>query len=454
MSVESIINSQAGNSQFMFDQSGYNLNQQNVNGENLAPVTPQGTQPALDYKNDTTSDEQRKINQQQANRDAQVGYDQFTSAYGNKYRKVDDSLGSQMMLAIASYSANYLGNGGDAGAAVREAGKVSYAMGAKANRFKQINDLEKKGYAQADIQRFIESGDSKDLITNKGEWSALGDGVHMYNKLTGETRAIQGAADKAKQIGKTVDLGDRQRIYKNDGTFEDVEKGVAPKADDDENLLATPGVALDANGNLISTSVSGGKATQRPANKDETEAYNSKHQNATGGANSGADYDQFIDNMAYMSTRSNEDLGKYFNLSRMAPEKAQEVLTQADPTTRETYNRMYGINSSLQGVGARRFRQMYGSPVKTDQDALQAKQLQPRLDTTNVTGFGQTFTPAMESLIEANGYDRAKVMKDVAAAQARYQTPQQPQGQQSAPANQGGTIQVKRDANGKLIIGG
>lgn len=198
----------------------YNPYQSNAAGEDLAPVNYKGQLAAVDPDNDTRSPDQFKRDAQQAQRDASNSPDEdenmFISDNGNKYEKVNTSALHEGLAAGMEFVTAFWASGGNMGAALDASGRKIDDMQAQAHRQSQINDLEAKGYNPLDIDVWQKTGDRKALITNKGEWSAVGDGQTLYNKLTGETKLVAGTNKTIKDT-KVLDDGRILNTY-SDGT--------------------------------------------------------------------------------------------------------------------------------------------------------------------------------------------------------------------------------------------
>ncbi|MFW3388257.1 UNVERIFIED_CONTAM: hypothetical protein RF648_19900, partial [Kocuria sp. CPCC 205274] len=152
--------------------------------------------------------------------------DYHTSKAGSKYDKFDNSALQQGLTAAAQYMTNYFATGGNVGKAAQAAGSALYQMDEKEKRYSKIDELEDAGHNPLDIQKWLESGDDKDLIVNKGTWQSGGNGV-MFNNLTGETKTIPGAINQNVPV-KTINAGDRQILIYPDGRQEEVAKGANP----------------------------------------------------------------------------------------------------------------------------------------------------------------------------------------------------------------------------------
>ncbi|HIE8239230.1 TPA: hypothetical protein ACXPQL_004137 [Salmonella enterica] len=246
------------NQDFDIGGDSYKPMQSNVLGQSLAPVNPQGNLSAVDAQNDTRTPEQFKLDAQQANKIASNSPDEdenyITSQGGNKYEKVNNSKWDQSLTAAATYMSAYFSSNGDVGKAAQATGQALYNNDAKEHRLKQVDQLEQAGMNPLDIQNWINSGDKKDLVTNKGSWTSGGNGT-MFNTLTGETRQIQGAVNNNVPV-KTENLGDRVIEYYADGTTKERTRGVSPDKSFTAAGATGGGIGLDedeanANGGFV-----------------------------------------------------------------------------------------------------------------------------------------------------------------------------------------------------------
>ncbi|MCS5737331.1 hypothetical protein, partial [Herbiconiux daphne] len=176
MALWDFLNQSDNNNSLSFGGSDYNPSQSNVLGQSLAPKTPTGDLPSVDPANDTRSQDQFKRDAQLFNREAKNSADEddnyITSRNGNRYEKVDSSPLQQGLTAAASYMEAYFSSGGNVGQGAHAAGAATYALQAKADRLAQADHMEDLGANPLDVQAWINSGDKKDLFTNKGEFSA------------------------------------------------------------------------------------------------------------------------------------------------------------------------------------------------------------------------------------------------------------------------------------------
>ncbi|EHE2320730.1 hypothetical protein JNE51_004440 [Salmonella enterica] len=233
-----------------FGGDSYNPTQSNVLGQSLAPITPQGDLAATDPQFDTRNPLQIKQDAQQVNKIASNSADEsentITSANGNKYDKVNDSDWHNGLAAAANYMSAYFASNGNVGQAAKAAGQAVQSNEDKAHRLAQVDELEKQGLNPLDIQNWINSGDKKDLVTNKGSWTSGGNGT-MFNTLTGETRTIPGAVNQSIPV-KTENLGDRVIEYYADGTTKERARGVSPETTFKAAGASGGGIGLDDEG--------------------------------------------------------------------------------------------------------------------------------------------------------------------------------------------------------------
>ncbi|EBW7358886.1 hypothetical protein E2L92_22015 [Salmonella enterica subsp. enterica serovar Ibadan] len=218
MAIWDLVNSDKD--KYSLGGDSFDTYQSNAAGEDLAPINYKGQLSAVDPDNDSRSPEQYKQDAQAAQRDASNSPDEdenmFISDNGNKYEKVDNSALHEGLAAGMEFLQAYLGSNGNVGEALDASGRKIHEINAQAHRQSQINDLEKKGYNPLDIDVWQKTGDRKALIVNKGEWSAVGDGQTLYNKLTGETKLVAGTNKTIKDT-KILDDGNILNTY-SDGT--------------------------------------------------------------------------------------------------------------------------------------------------------------------------------------------------------------------------------------------
>ncbi|EIH1265674.1 hypothetical protein LLL17_004304 [Salmonella enterica] len=432
------------NQDLNFGGDDYNPTQSNVLGQNLAPINNQGTLAATDAQNDLRTPEQYKQDAQLANSIATNAPDEddnyITSQNGNKYEKVNNSKWDQSLAAAATYMSTYFATGGNVGKAGIATGQALYDMDAKAHRLGQADKLEGQGFNSLDIQNWINSGDKKDLVTNKGQWQSGGNGV-MFNNLTGETRQIPGATNPNAPV-KTVDLGDRKVLYYADGRQEEVAKGAAPKfqaagaggsigLDEDEN----GGFVLE-NGQWVQhTTYANGRPKTVVANATQQKQLNA--QQAAGQPD--AQQTQMSGDLATLSTAiDNGQVGTFTGqvVSRL-PGAVSEVAssTMGSPEERQAFNAATRIEGNMQNMGIAAATQMGASGINTEAEAERYFKSMPRLDKSS--------PDALKASVNAiQAYTQNYNSKKAATAGAKPAAPQ-------------GVTHVERGPDGKLrIVGG
>ncbi|HGB5300375.1 TPA: hypothetical protein ACIVOM_003616 [Salmonella enterica subsp. enterica serovar Virchow] len=382
--------------QYDLGGDSYNPTQSNVLGQSLAPVNPQGNLSAVDAQNDTRTPEQFKLDAQQANKIASNSPDEdenyITSQGGNKYEKVNNSKWDQSLTAAATYMSAYFSSNGDVGKAAQATGQALYNNDAKEHRLKQVDQLEQAGMNPLDIQNWINSGDKKDLVTNKGSWTSGGNGT-MFNTLTGETRQIQGAVNNNVPV-KTENLGDRVIEYYADGTTKERTRGVSPDKTFTAAGATGGGIGLDedeanANGGFVfengqwvqHTTYANGRPKTVVANATQQKALN--EQQAAQQPN--AQQTQMSGDLSTLSNAiASNNVGGFTGqvVSRL-PGVVSDVLSTANPTERAAYNAATRIEGNMQNMGIAAATQMGASGINTEAEAERYFKSMPRLDKTS-----------------------------------------------------------------------
>lgn len=221
MSVLDYFNYNLG-SQALATQQDYKPNQYNSNGDSVSP-TPlsNGAQISVDVDNDNRTSQQFKQQALQAQQDTANAYDtsnKIVGSSGYHYDKIDDSRVGQARSAAIAFADGYLSHMGDQSQAIA-AGSIAASQGVsnyigKVKRQSMIQDLETKGYNPIDIDKWIQTGNTRDLITNKGSWTSDGKGF-IHNTLTGEVKREEGYQDQEKLT--KVNLGDRVAFVNSRG---------------------------------------------------------------------------------------------------------------------------------------------------------------------------------------------------------------------------------------------
>lgn len=179
----------------MIEDQQYDSNQHNTLGQPLAQTPPDnGSRISNDYSNDTRTAQDHKRDLLAAQKSTQSLQDPnsnssntYVGRNGFKYSMVDDSRAGQVRQAMQGYLTASLA-GYDPGKAANFASQGVtnlIATGKRQSMIKQLED-DPENYNQLDIQKYIQTGNLKDLTANKGKWTN-NNGI-LTNDLTGETR--------------------------------------------------------------------------------------------------------------------------------------------------------------------------------------------------------------------------------------------------------------------------
>lgn len=189
----------------IYQENNYDDQQYNTLGKPLAQTPPSNNAPiANDPNNDkrTAFDHKSQLLQAQATVSRLQGQDDnpnvYTGRNGFKYDLVDDSRAGQVRQAMQGYLTASLA-GKSPGEAANYASEGVSQLIATGKRQSMIKNLEEDpaGYNQLDIQKYIQSGEIKDLTANMGKWD-IKDG-YKVNDLTGEAIPVgMSAADQEK----------------------------------------------------------------------------------------------------------------------------------------------------------------------------------------------------------------------------------------------------------------
>ncbi|HDS4910786.1 TPA: hypothetical protein QH056_001821 [Klebsiella oxytoca] len=192
MAVQDYFNNSVG----LPTHQDYQPNQFNSKGESLSP-TPTGAPITVDVDNDNRNGLLLKQQALQATQDTLSVYDtsnKIVGSTGYLYEKIDDSRPTQARNAAMAFAEGYFSHMGDQGQAI-----AAGALGASQSvsningsikRQSLIPYLESKEYNPIDIDKWIKTGDTKDLIVNKGKYEYDPESGTVWNPLTGNVRYI------------------------------------------------------------------------------------------------------------------------------------------------------------------------------------------------------------------------------------------------------------------------
>ncbi|EDK8707173.1 hypothetical protein GHH61_23590 [Salmonella enterica] len=384
---------------FSFSGADYNPTQSNVLGKDLAPVNPKGQLAAVDPSSDNRTSEQFKKDAQQANTVATNSPDEADSYHvsksGSKYDKVDNSDLHQALTAAASYMTAYFGSGGNVGQAAMATGQAIADNDAKAHRLSQVDDLEAQGFNPMDIQNWINSGDKKDLVTNKGTWSSGGQGV-IFNNLTGEAKALPGGNSSAPV--KTVDLGDSKILYFADGTQQTVAKGARPTQSGlavagangggigiDEDESQPQGFTLQSNGQWTKPkfNAKGQQVGYEVAGVKQTEQLNAQQNAGTPDPNS-----QLVsEDLNTVNAATPEQINRFTGQLIGRSETARDVATSLDSDTRKIYQASQRLSGQMGNAAIGAAKAAGASGINTEAEFKRFTASVPQLDYTSPENY-------------------------------------------------------------------
>lgn len=285
-------------------QENYQPQQYNATGQSLSPTPLDNGAPiANDYSNDQRTAFDFKQQLRQANLDT-LGTQDTTNKIvmkdGYLIDKTPDSridmARSAAMAAGEAYFA-HMGNREDAISASVLAG--SQAVSNHADRIKReamIPQLEAKGYNSLDIEKWRDTGNTKDLIANMGTWTSDGNGF-MHNTLTGETKQIEGYSQTKPQQYKYLKNPDGTYTAVNPvtnepqtGTVGQAKAGAVGTGGGiglDEDEAANPAFKTDESGGLLKLSGydKAGNPKYTAANAQDIKQYNASHSSNVPDAN-------------------------------------------------------------------------------------------------------------------------------------------------------------------------
>ena len=215
MAVQDILNNSLFGSQYLLGDDSYNEQQTNALGQPTGPTPTASGMPAVDPQNDLRNPFDHKQDRIQANFDTQAAQDtegKHIGKDGYVFDTAPDTRKSQLQTGLIAFGMSFLA-GENEWQSLMRAGQATAAHAAMIKRGELIPDLIKKGYASVDIQKYYETGNPSDLITNKGKVIPFGDGVHTINTSTGIMEAVGTPQQKLTQ----VDLGDRVAMIDSSG---------------------------------------------------------------------------------------------------------------------------------------------------------------------------------------------------------------------------------------------
>lgn len=382
------------------DAGSYNPMQSNVLGNPLTPTTPQGDLAAVDPSTDSRTPEQFKQDARTATAitsDLKDDSNSYKSRSGNAYDKFDNSSLQQGLTVAAQYMSAYFATGGNVGKAAFSAGQSLADMDAKEKRYGKIDELEDAGHNPLDIQKWLDSGDDKDLVVNKGSWTSGGNGT-MFNTLTGEVKAIPGAVNTNAPV-KTVDLGDRKVLYYADGRQETVAKGANPTQSslavagasgggigiDSDESTSQPAFIKDASGGLLKLSGYNKDGTPRytAANSKDIETYNAGQTAATPDANQ-----QLVSSdLTTVEGATPEQLNRITGPLTGRSETVRDVRSSLDPETRKIYQASQRLTTQMGNAAISAAKSAGASGINTEAEIKRFTQGVPQVDYTSTENY-------------------------------------------------------------------
>ncbi|HFW4592840.1 TPA: hypothetical protein ACIBRT_003763 [Salmonella enterica subsp. enterica serovar Aberdeen] len=414
----------------MFDDS-YNPTQSNVLGENLTPTAGYSDQlPAMDFGNDTRTAQDWKDQARQVNIDANPNPDldddnTFTSAKGNKYQSVTNTKVDQVMAAVGAFLATSQSTGDD-GAAAMAAGKSVYNMEAKKKRFDQIDKLEATNrYQQVDIEKWLETGDNRDLLINAGKLQNVGGGM-MINDLTGEKIQVSQPQERLKQ----VNLGDRVAFVDAQGNeVKSMAKGISPKAGD---VTGGGSIGLDAIEN------EGGQGFQKDPNTGQwtkpkfnskgqvvgyevagvkqTEQLNSQQTAGTPDANQ-----QLVStDLDTVNAATPDQIERFTGQLVGRSTTARDVASSLDPDTRKVYQASERLSGQLGNAAIAGAKAAGASGINTEAEIKRFTASVPQVDYTSPENYKASIQKIREY---ADNFKQQLIRQKTGAAPAATQQP-------------------------------
>ncbi|EFN5169659.1 hypothetical protein FQJ65_01185 [Escherichia coli] len=204
MAISDMINNNSFNGQYLLGDQQYNPTQSDVLGRLRSPTPTNAGLPNIDPQNDDRNSFDLKQQQKQANIDTLEAHDSPDAIKGKDgfiYNTVPDTRKDQLITGLIAYGTSFLA-GENTGQSLQRAGEAVNSHIATIKRQNLIPQLEAKGYQSVDIQRYIETGNTTDLLTNKGKYVPV-DGGYI-NNLTSDFVQTQQTNVNQLKPGETI----------------------------------------------------------------------------------------------------------------------------------------------------------------------------------------------------------------------------------------------------------
>ncbi|ECG6430188.1 hypothetical protein E2M19_19860 [Salmonella enterica subsp. enterica serovar Saintpaul] len=469
MAVQDIFNNSLYGSQFLLGDEQNNTQQTDVLGRSLSPTPNESGMPAIDPQNDDRNPHDYKRDLRQANIDTLDAHDTEGRTVGKDgfiYNTAPDDRKSQFMTGFLAYGYSMLAGESD-GTALYKSGQAVDSHLAMLKRQKLIPQLEAKDYQPVDIQRYVETGDTKDLITNKGKWQPLADGVE-FNNLTGETRRATGVGSLSNTLPDGYHVGinftPNGPVSVTQNAKGQYEQKPASKSEIEATQKAGYAVGGEDGSESLNAQNAGYVGFRTGTNNKPIEA--GQFDQAGNPLYFGADNKSLVDasGNVYTGATSNEISQKKDTAQQKTSESTQGQIDLIDQTIKTA-------NDFKNSKGRSAIYGWSGMTPNLSDDARNAEALRKQLS-------GQTFLQARQYLKGQGAitdYESQKAetalalildtsISDDKAKQAiddylgvlnkgRERLLNKQRGSGSAPAQQG-VINVTRDANGRLVVGG
>ncbi|EHV3815207.1 hypothetical protein K0N88_001197 [Salmonella enterica] len=208
MAISDMINNNSFNGQYLLGDQQYNPTQSDVLGRLRSPTPTNAGLPNVDPQNDDRNSFDFKQQQKQANIDTLEAHDSPDAIKGKDgfiYNTVPDTRKDQLITGLIAYGTSFLA-GENTGQSLQRAGEAVNSHIATIKRQNLIPQLEAKGYQPVDIQRYVETGNTTDLLTNKGKYVPV-DGGYI-NNLTSDF--VQTQTGTAGQLPQGMQVGINQ----------------------------------------------------------------------------------------------------------------------------------------------------------------------------------------------------------------------------------------------------